>query len=642
MKKFLLFSALAAGFLASCSEDELASQMSAVNNNTIAFATNRAKATTRSGETIKSLDHFTVNAISADHTSFFGSEKYTYDSNAGVFKSQTPHYWPTTGTLDFYAISEPGAIHTVANNIPQYDYSNWAAEKDLVAATALAGEKEIPYPLTFKHLTSQIYVSAEAENKEEKLTYKVTSIKMTTPSTGTYSFDETSGGTGTWEIDNSSVSEYSYNSALPLSFTQNGQIELSSLYWNILPVTSGILHFEVQYQVFQNGKLISDNTGDKAKDCIISNPNLQAGRKYIFNFVLSRSTDDEITFTTTISDWDSETMTSMNPTSTDQDPDSDQSSGDQTPDSDQPSENQTPDPLVYSYDAALKTATVVRNNVDKYSGAINVPTTVSKDGDTYNVTGIDQMAFQACSEVTSIAISNSVTNLGYGAFYQCSGLSSIYIPLSVTKIGDLAIFGCTGLTEVTVDEQNTKYDSREGCNAIIETATNKLIGGCRTTVIPNSVETIGSYAFYSYSGTSINIPNSVKNIGLYAFQLSKLTSVIIPNSVTSIAEGAFQLCSSLSSVTIGNSVTTIGQHAFMSCSKLTSVTLPSSLKSIAGTVFSGCSSLKTLTVEATTPPTITSSSIPSTILEIRVPSEAIDVYKTSSGWSDFANKIVAI
>jgi len=315
MKKFLLFSALAAGFLASCSEDELASQMSSVNNNTISFATNRAKATTRSGETIKSLDHFTVHAINADRTTYFGSERYTYDSNAGVFKSQTPHYWPTSGTLDFYAINEPGAVHTISDNIPQYDYNNWAAEKDLVAATALVGEKEIPYPLAFKHLTSQIYVSAEAENKEEKLTYKVTSIKMTTPSTGTYSFDETSGGTGTWEIDNSSVSEYSYNSALPLSFTQNGQIELSSLYWNILPVTSGILHFEVQYQVFQNGKLISDNTGDKAKDCIIEKPNLQAGKKYIYNFVLSRSTDNEITFTTTISDWESETVNSLNPIS---------------------------------------------------------------------------------------------------------------------------------------------------------------------------------------------------------------------------------------------------------------------------------------------------------------------------------------
>ena len=85
------------------------------------------------------------------------------------------------------------------------------------------------------------------------------------------------------------------------------------------------------------------------------------------------------------------------------------------------------------------------------------------------------------------------------------------------------------------------YDSRNNCNAIIETSSNKLITGCKNTVIPNSVTTIGEYAFHGCSDlTSVNIPNSVTSIGTYAFYgCSGLTSITIPNSVTSIGGGAF-------------------------------------------------------------------------------------------------------
>ncbi len=102
---------------------------------------------------------------------------------------------------------------------------------------------------------------------------------------------------------------------------------------------------------------------------------------------------------------------------------------------------------------------------------------------------------------------------------------------------------------------------------------NQLIAGCKTTIIPNSVTSIGGYAFYGCSGlTSVTIPNSVTSIGSFAFSAcSGLTSITIPNSVTAIYGDAFNSCSGLTSVTIGNSVTSIGERAFHYCSGLTSV-----------------------------------------------------------------------
>ncbi len=155
----------------------------------------------------------------------------------------------------------------------------------------------------------------------------------------------------------------------------------------------------------------------------------------------------------------------------------------------------------------------------------------------------------------------------YGTFKNCSGLTSITIPNSVTSIGEYAFSGCSGLTSVT---------------------------------IPNSVTSIGNSAFeYCSSLTSVTIPNSVTSIGNSAFAYcSGLTSVTIPNSVTSIGESAFSYCSDLTSATIPNSVTSIGEYAFAYCTGLTSITIPNSVTSIGNYAFSGCSGLTTLNFNA--------------------------------------------
>ncbi|MBR4128452.1 MAG: leucine-rich repeat domain-containing protein [Bacteroidaceae bacterium] len=197
----------------------------------------------------------------------------------------------------------------------------------------------------------------------------------------------------------------------------------------------------------------------------------------------------------------------------------------------------------------------------------------------------------------STKIPNSVTSIGNNAFRGCGGLTSIEIPNSVTSIGNGAFYGCD-LTSLVVAVDNPVYDSRGGCNAIIESTSNTLIAGCKTTIIPNDVCTIGCRAFYGCGGmTFIDIPNSVTCIGNSAFEECwNLTSVDIPNSVTCIGNSAFKECSNLTSVDIPNSVAKIGKRAFWNCFDLTSVVIPNSVTNIECDAFAGCSNLINITV----------------------------------------------
>ena len=235
---------------------------------------------------------------------------------------------------------------------------------------------------------------------------------------------------------------------------------------------------------------------------------------------------------------------------------------------------------------------------NEYSGDIIIPSTVTYSGKEYSVTSIGDYTFYDCLGLTSVTIGNSVESIGDDAFWNCSGLTSVTIPNSVTSISSSAFSGCSGLTGINVEDDNETFDSRKGCNAIIHTSSNTLVSGCKTTIIPNTVTSIGDWAFGWCSDlTSVTIPNSVTSIGKGAFcNCSGLTSVTIPNSVTSIGDSAFGVCSGLTSVTIGNSVTSIGVGAFSSCSGLTSVTIPNSVTSIGNSAFSSCSGLTSVTI----------------------------------------------
>ena len=218
---------------------------------------------------------------------------------------------------------------------------------------------------------------------------------------------------------------------------------------------------------------------------------------------------------------------------------------------------------------------IVTDNITSngYTGDVIIPAEVTYNGTTYHVTEIGASAFRDCTGLTSITIPNSVIAIGNEAFYGCTGLTTTDIPNSVTSIGNSAFYGCSGLTtidipnsvttiggeafghcegltSIAVESGNTVYDSRDNCNAIIKTATNTLIIGCMNTTIPNSVTSIGNYAFNGRTGlTNIDIPNPVTTIGLGAFyNCTGLTSVTLPNSVTFIRTQAFENCFKLNDV----------------------------------------------------------------------------------------------
>ena len=373
------------------------------------------------------------------------------------------------------------------------------------------------------------------------------------------------------------------------------------------------------------------------------------------------------------------------------------------------------DGIWYDFDISTKTASVTYRGSScssyegEYYGSVVIPSSVTYYGTTFNITSIGDRAFYGCSSLTSVTIPNSVTSIGDYAFYdcysltsvtignsvtsigelafydcysltsvtignsvtsigelafrKCKSLTSVTIPNSVTSIGEHAFYGCSSLTSIVVEQGNTVYDSRENCNAIIETTTNTLIAGCNKTIIPNSVTSIGSQAFQLCSGlTSITIPNSVTSIGAGAFAYcSSLTSITIPNSVTSIGADAFYDCYSLTSVTIGNSVTSIEYETFAGCSGLTSITIPNSVTSIGNYAFSGCSSIRSITIpesvttieyyafedctslqsitcKSETPPTIKNSTFEnvSTSIPLYVPCGTVDTYNAST-WNYFSN-----
>ena len=272
--------------------------------------------------------------------------------------------------------------------------------------------------------------------------------------------------------------------------------------------------------------------------------------------------------------------------------------------------------------------------ITKYTGSAETVTIPSKIAG-YRVAYIDQYAFYACTNLSSIVIPNSVTTIGWGAFSSCTSLSSVIIQRGVINIDGDAFYGCSSLSNITIPDSVTEIYERafSSCTSL------------KSVTIPNSVTSIGNAAFSNcVSLSSIVIPNSVKSLGHDAFEnCTSLSSVIIMSGVTSIGADAFYGCSSLSNITIPDSVTeiydgafsktkwfdnqsdgvvyagkvaytykgdmpkntkillrqdtkSISRYAFSDCTNLTDIVIPNSVNRIDVGTFGRCTSLKSITI----------------------------------------------
>ncbi len=157
------------------------------------------------------------------------------------------------------------------------------------------------------------------------------------------------------------------------------------------------------------------------------------------------------------------------------------------------------------------------------------------------VTSIGDFCFASCNKLKTIRIPNGLKSIGSYVFEYCA-FTSIHIPASVSSIGGYLFGSCKDLESITVDEANETYDSRNNCNAIIETATNKLVAGCRNTIMPDNLKAIGDGAFYnnlSVYSNALTIPKGVTSIGDRAFTYNSINEITFPENLDFVGWEAF-------------------------------------------------------------------------------------------------------
>ena len=250
------------------------------------------------------------------------------------------------------------------------------------------------------------------------------------------------------------------------------------------------------------------------------------------------------------------------------------------------------------------TPTSGKDGMSSVSVTTNVPT--GADGEK-----LKQLIERDNSKYITFEIPSGVTKIGDGSFSKWEKLQTIVIPNTVTSIGKNSFQNCTNLYNIT---------------------------------IPNSVTSIGEYAFNNCNGlNNIVIPNSVTNIDSYAFgSCQNLLSITLPNAITTIKSSTFS-GSGLKTITIPNSVTTIEYGAFGYCSYMTEVTMSSNITSIGNSSFSNCSRLvKVDCSNCIQIPSVNNNSFNSTSanLKIIVPDALYNDWITTSGWTNYASKIV--
>ena len=205
--------------------------------------------------------------------------------------------------------------------------------------------------------------------------------------------------------------------------------------------------------------------------------------------------------------------------------------------------------------------------------------------------------------------------VGY-AFYNCANITKLSIPATVRSIGTAITSCCTILNQILVDLDNPYYDSREYCNAIINTATGELIAGCNKTTIPEGVTAIGTEAMR----------------GMF-----DLEGIVLPSTLTRIGNRAFYYCKKLTGhLAIPEGVTEVATYAFYKCTGLTAISLPSTISTMGSCAFRECSNVTWVSCYAVTPPSIDSRMFGKfSGCTLMVPIASVDTYKAAANWKKF-------
>ncbi len=266
-----------------------------------------------------------------------------------------------------------------------------------------------------------------------------------------------------------------------------------------------------------------------------------------------------------------------------------------------------------------------------------------------SVTNIGESAFSYCTGLTSVTIGNSVTSIGWSAFASCEGLTKITCEATTPPTLEDQVFEYVPKSiPVYVPAESVElYKAADGWKEMNIKAEGEpvwdwdLTDGVLTISGTGPMTDYGSFTavpWYSVqeSITSVVIEDGITRIGNSAFKYcSNVASVAIPNSVISIGEYAFDDCG-MSSIIIPNNVETIEDYAFSNCYNLSTVTIGSGVKSIGQLAFADDEALAVVTCNAMTPPTLGYEvfySVPSSCV-IYVPAESVELYKAADGWKE--------
>ena len=227
---------------------------------------------------------------------------------------------------------------------------------------------------------------------------------------------------------------------------------------------------------------------------------------------------------------------------------------------------------------------------------------------------IGDRSFAGCHSLFSICLPEGLEAIGFEAFASCSSLNSIVLPTSLIEIGHMPFLGCDALVSIIVEKGNPKYDSRDYCNAVVETESNKVVVGCKGTVFPPSVAAIGENAF---------------------FQCRSIEKVSIPGTVSEIGRGAFSYCSNLKEIVLSEGLKTIRNGAFWYTAPAT-VTIPSTVTQIEPCAFwtPSLTSVSTLISEPFDVGMICD--FDHYKIKLYVPAGTIAKYERAEGWKRFS------